>query len=167
MTNLALGLAQLGFWLLTYLSIDRWVVNLVGFDLRNVVPIGMIILMWGAVLMPLKRVRVSIPISAMYVLLAVANVLSLLALVLHAYNASLLSGGSGAALTVDEIMVPQFSMVLESYMRTAYPLVKVVLLASTAALVASLVRRSRIQKEPSHERQAQLHHPAHSRRREP
>ena len=143
MTNLALGLAQLALLLLSYTSVDRWSVSLAGFDLRYLVTLAMLILLWATVQLLFKRMCVSVVIGPMYLLLALANVLSLLTFLVHAYNAYLPANHVGAAPSVEEIMAPRFSMMAEIYLRAAYPFAKVLLVVSTVALVVPLIRSLR------------------------
>ena len=139
MINLALGLAQLGFWLLTYTTVERWIVDLIGFDFRHVVTLAIITLFWATAVILFKRMRVAVAVGPMYLLLALCNALSLLTLAIHAYIASQLVD-AGAHPGVQDIMAPHFSTTADLYLRAAYPFVKVLLLISTIALVVPLVR---------------------------
>lgn len=143
MSNLALGLAQLALWLVPYTGVDSWIVSLVGFDLRHFVAMAMLILFWAAFLLLFKRMRVSVVIGPMYLLLVLANVLSLLTFLVHVYNEYHFVKNRGANLSVEEIMAPHFSMTVELYLRAAYPFVKVLLAVCTVALVVAWVRSLR------------------------
>ena len=143
MTNLAFGLAQIALWFIPYTGVDRWIVSLVGFNLRHFVAMAMLILMWATLRLLFKRMRVSVAIGPMYFLLALANVLSLLTFLIHAYNEHQLFQNAGANQSVDEILAPHFSTTVEFYLRAAYPFVQVLLVVSTVALVVTLVRSLR------------------------
>jgi hypothetical protein len=143
MSNLALGLAQIAIWLLAYTPVDRWIISLVGLDLRNLGRLAMIILVWGALLLLFKRMRVVVVAGPMYLLLALANMLTLLPFLVHAYNANQQINNGGGMLTVEKIMAPRFSVTVEHYLRAAYPLANILLLVSSVALVVSLVRSLR------------------------
>jgi hypothetical protein len=145
MINLALGLALFMSWLIPYTAVDRWIVNLVGFDFRHVVALAIILLLWAAVVVLFKRMRVAVVAGPMYILLACANALALLTLLVHACNAYQLVGSGGAVLGVDAIMAPSSSIMdsAEYYLRIVYPFVKFLLVVSTVALVVPLVRSIR------------------------
>lgn len=143
MTNLALGLAQLGFWLLSYTAVDRWIINLVGFNLRHFMALAVIGLLWATVLLLFKRMRVSVVVGPMYYVLAFSNVLSLLTLAVHGYNAFQLVESGGSMQTVEEIMAPRFWSEVEHYLRAAYPFARILLLVSTVALVVHVSRSFR------------------------
>ena len=144
MTNLALGLAHIALWLVPYTSIDRWLVSLVGFDLRHFVAMAMLILFLATFLLLFKRMRVSVVIGPMYFLLALANVLSLLTFFAHAYNEHRQAQNAGASLSVEEMLAPpHFSMTAEYCLRAASPFVKILLVVSTVALVVALVKSFR------------------------
>jgi hypothetical protein len=143
MSNLALGLAQLAIWVLMSTPFDRWIVSLVGFDLRYLGILAMIILVWGALLLLFKRKRVAVVTGPMYFLLALANVLTLLIFLVHAYNANQQINHGGGMLSVEEIMAPRFSVTVERYLLVAYPLAHFLLMVSTIALVVPLVRSFR------------------------
>jgi hypothetical protein len=143
MNNLALGLAQFALWLLPYMGVDRWIVSLVGLDLRHFVTLAMLILLWATLRLLLKRMRVSVVIGPMYFLLALANVLLLLTFLVHAYNANVPVTYVGGVPSVEEIMAPRFSMIAELYLRAAHPFAKVLLVVSTVALVVPLIRSYR------------------------
>jgi uncharacterized membrane protein len=96
MINLALGLALFMSWLIPYTAVDRWIVNLVGFDFRHVVALAIILLLWAAVVVLFKRMRVAVVVGPMYILLACVNALALLTLLLHACNAYQLVRSGGA-----------------------------------------------------------------------
>jgi hypothetical protein len=143
MTNLALGLAHIALWLVPYTGVDRWIVSLVGFDLRHVVAMAILILFWASFLLLFKRMRVSVVIGRMYYLLVLANVLSLLRFFVHAYHEYRQARNAGANLSVEEMLTPHFSMTAEYCLRAASPFVKVLLVVSTVALLLALVRSLR------------------------
>lgn len=145
MINLALGLALVMSWLIPYTTVDRWIVNLVGIDFRHVVALAIILLLWGAVVILFKRMRVAVVVGPMYILLACANTLALLTLLVHAFNAYQLVGSGGAVLSVDAIMAPSLSIMdsAEYYLRVADPFVKLLIVFSTVALAVPLMRSFR------------------------
>lgn len=143
MTNLALAFAQVVFWLLAYTSVDRWIVNLVGYELRNFAAIGVIFLLWFALLVPLKRMRIPVPVSPMYLLLALSNAILLLTLIVHAYNDYHPHESTTATMSIEDIMTPRFSMSVELYLRAAYPLAGVILMVSAAVLAVHLIKSFR------------------------
>ena len=144
MTNLAFGLAQIALWFIPYTGVDRWIVSLVGFNLRHFVAMAMLILMWATLRLLFKRMRVSVAIGPMYFLLALANVLSLLTFLVHAYHEYRQAKNAGASLSVEEMLAPpHFSMTAEYCLRAASPFVKILLVVSTVALVVALVKSFR------------------------
>jgi hypothetical protein len=144
MTNLALGLAHFALWLVPYTHVDLWIEGLVGFDLRHFVAMAILILFWATFLLLLKRMRVSVVIGPMYFLLALANVLSLLTFPVHAYHEIRQAKNAGANRSIEEMLAPpDFSMTAEYCLRAASPIVKVLLVVSTVALVIALVKSFR------------------------
>lgn len=143
MNNLALGLAQLISWLLAYTTIESWLVSVVSFDLRNVLHIGFVVVLWAALLVPLWRVRSSINVGPMYVLLALSNIVLLATLIVHANNDYPPMGGDHAAVGVNEIMSPSPLLLVESFLYAISPFAKFALIVSIAAIFSPVAKAFR------------------------